>query len=361
MSKLQLIGLGRQFGTAWAAVDVNLDVADGEFVVLVGPSGCGKTTTLRMIAGLEEATVGRIIINGRDVTDMHAKDRNIAMVFQSYALYPHMTVRENLSFALKIAGIGAGEIDDRVREVSGILGLTELLDRRPKTLSGGQRQRVALGRAIVRRPEVFLFDEPLSNLDAKLRTSTRSELIKLRRRLGATVVYVTHDQIEAMTMGDRVVVMNEGRIQQIGAPVEVYDNPENQFVAGFIGSPAMNFLSVAIDRSGNAATARAGDVSFSLPLEHPAAAASSAVIGIRPEHLSLGRREGTVMLEARVETVELLGDEVVLNLDLGGNNIIARIDRGPVIKVGETASLSVPAGEILVFDVATGKRIRGKT
>jgi len=359
MSGVRLEGLGKQFGSHWAAVDVNLDIADGEFVVLVGPSGCGKTTTLRMIAGLEESTAGRILIGGRDVTHVHAKDRNIAMVFQSYALYPHMSVRENISFALKIAKLDPAEIDKRIGEVAAILGLSELLDRRPGTLSGGQRQRVALGRAIVRRPEVFLFDEPLSNLDAKLRTSTRSELIKLRRRLGATVIYVTHDQVEAMTMGDRVVVMNEGRVQQIGAPVEVYDDPDNQFVASFIGSPAMNFLSPVLTPTPSALIAKIGAASLALPSGH-AAAAGDVIIGIRPEHFVLGAQPGQVTIEARIDTVELLGDEVVLNLDVGGNSLIARLDRGPALKVDESVTLSVAADRVLVFDRASGRRIRGR-
>ncbi len=361
MSAVQVEKLGKKFGDTWAATDVDLDIKDGEFIVLVGPSGCGKTTTLRMIAGLEDATVGRIVIGGRDVTHVHAKDRNIAMVFQSYALYPHMTVRENLSFALKLAKIDPAEIDKRISEVTSILGLSDMLDRRPRTLSGGQRQRVALGRAIVRRPEVFLFDEPLSNLDAKLRTSTRSELIKLRRRLSATVIYVTHDQVEAMTMADRVVVMNEGRVQQVGAPVDVYDDPDNLFVAGFIGSPAMNFLRPSISRQENALLATIGDRSLRLPLAHPAATAQSTVLGIRPEHLSLESRPDHVSLEARIETVELLGDEVILNLDFGGIGILARLQRGPRLRVDDAITLSVASDRVLIFDDATGLRIRGGT
>ena len=246
MTDVRLQNLTKKFGEVIAVNAINLAINSGELVVLVGPSGCGKTSSLRMIAGLEEVTSGQILIGERDVARVHAKDRNVAMVFQSYALYPHMTVAQNLGFALKLRKTPRDEIERRVHETASLLGIAEVLPRRPKTLSGGQQQRVALGRAIMRNPSVFLFDEPLSNLDAKLRTAMRAELIKLHHRLEATMIYVTHDQVEAMTMGDRIVVMNEGVIQQSGTPLEVYDDPDNAFVAGFIGSPAMNLCSTAM-------------------------------------------------------------------------------------------------------------------
>src|SRR5471030_1529083 len=267
MAELQLQGLRRTYANGVTAVDgVDLSVADGEFMVLVGPSGCGKSTTLRMIAGLEEMSAGRMLIAGEDVTDTAPADRGVAMVFQSYALYPHMTVAENMGFALRIAGRPRAEIDAAVRRAAESLQLEALLDRKPRALSGGQRQRVAIGRAIVREPKVFLFDEPLSNLDASLRTQMRLEMIKLQKQLGTTAVYVTHDQVEAMTMADKIVVLNAGGIEQYGSPLELYERPANLFVAGFIGSPKMNFV------SGEAASQHGADT-----------------IGIRPEHLRVGK------------------------------------------------------------------------
>ncbi|MDO9172400.1 MAG: sn-glycerol-3-phosphate ABC transporter ATP-binding protein UgpC, partial [bacterium] len=251
MARVELRGVGKTYpGGVMAAEDVNLDVADGEFVVLVGPSGCGKSTTLRMVAGLESITTGTVSIGGRIVNDVEPKDRNIAMVFQSYALYPHMTVRENLAFGLKLRGASKEETASKVAAAAGVLGIDELLDRKPRALSGGQRQRVALGRALVRDPDVFLFDEPLSNLDAKMRVQMRTEISRLHHSLRATMLYVTHDQVEAMTMGQRIVVMHQGRVQQVDTPLNLYERPANRFVAGFIGSPAMNFLDGRLVRDG---------------------------------------------------------------------------------------------------------------
>ena len=258
MTAVRLQGLSKRFGNVTAVDSVDLSIASGEFVVLVGPSGSGKTTCLRMIAGLETVTSGSIFIGERDVANIYAKDRNVAMVFQSYALYPHMTVAQNMGFALKLRKVPPDEIVRRVQEVAAILGITEELDRKPKTLSGGQQQRVALGRAIVRDPAVFLFDEPLSNLDAKLRVAMRAELVKLHLRLDATMIHVTHDQVEAMTMADRVVVMNEGRIQQVGAPLTLYDDPDSVFIASFIGSPAMNLLTGRLEKRGDGLQFKAG-------------------------------------------------------------------------------------------------------
>ena len=270
MTDVRLQNLTKKFGETVAVNAINLTIDSGELVVLVGPSGCGKTTSLRMIAGLEEVTSGQIIIGERDVARVHAKDRNVAMVFQSYALYPHMSVAQNLGFALKLRKMPRDEIDRRVQEVAATLGIAEVLPRKPKTLSGGQQQRVALGRAIMRDPSVFLFDEPLSNLDAKLRTAMRAELIKLHHRLAATMIYVTHDQVEAMTMGDRIVVMNEGEIQQSGTPLEVYDDPDNAFVAGFIGSPAMNQFDGRVTSVNGALSVAVDGFALSLPASHPA-------------------------------------------------------------------------------------------
>ena len=285
-------------GTTNPAVDkLNLTVADGEFLVLVGPSGCGKSTSLRMLAGLEEIDGGRILIGDRDVTNVAPKDRDIAMVFQSYALYPHMTVAENMGFALKIAGIDKAERDKRVREAAKLLDLEAYLERKPKALSGGQRQRVAMGRAIVREPQVFLMDEPLSNLDAKLRVATRTQIAALQRRLGITTVYVTHDQVEAMTMGDRVAVLKDGLLQQVDTPRNLYDKPANAFVAGFIGSPAMNLLKAPV----SGGKAQMGD----LNIDVPASAGSSVIVGIRPE----GWTPASTGFHVLVEVVEELGSD----------------------------------------------------
>ena len=277
----------KKFGGVTAVDDVNLAISDGEFMVLVGPSGCGKTTCLRMVAGLEEITSGTLKIGDRVVNDVAPKDRDIAMVFQSYALYPHMTVYDNLAFGLKLRHVPKADIDRRVKEAADILELGPLLARKPRELSGGQRQRVALGRAIVREPAVFLMDEPLSNLDAKLRVQTRAQIARLHQRLGTTFVYVTHDQVEAMTMGQRIAVMSAAKLQQVGSPQELYDHPANRFVAGFIGSPAMNFIDATVRGSGGQAILVSDGVDMAVPGTYPLRDAQSVVIGMRPEHLEL--------------------------------------------------------------------------
>ncbi|HEX8665026.1 MAG TPA: sn-glycerol-3-phosphate ABC transporter ATP-binding protein UgpC [Beijerinckiaceae bacterium] len=339
-----------------AVDEVSLTVADGEFMVLLGPSGCGKTTTLRMVAGLESISSGRLAIDGRTVNAVPAKDRDIAMVFQSYALYPHMSVRQNLAFGLRRRGVDRAEVGRRVAEVAATLGLSELLDRRPHALSGGQRQRVALGRAIVRDPKVFLFDEPLSNLDAALRASTRLEIAKLHRRLAATMIYVTHDQVEAMTLGDRICVMHDGRVAQIGAPLEVYRRPASVFVARFLGSPPMNVVEARLDGVGDRLSALAGGGGFKLdgaaePTERPPDGA--ILLGFRPEDVALvppasGPR-------ATVQAVELLGAETIITATLdGGGEIALRAPRDLVATPGERIGLAVPPQALHLFDPQTG-------
>ncbi|KXU19019.1 ABC transporter ATP-binding protein [Corynebacterium simulans] len=306
--------------------DLDLEIADGEFLVLVGPSGCGKSTTLRSLAGLEPTSSGRILIDDKDVTGLEPGDRDIAMVFQNYALYPHLTVAENMGFALKLAKMPKNEIKKKVEEAADILGLSEYLDRKPKDLSGGQRQRVAMGRAIVRNPKVFLMDEPLSNLDAKLRVQTRSELASLQQRLGTTTVYVTHDQVEAMTMGDRVAVLKDGVLQQVASPRELYDAPVNEFVAGFIGSPAMNIF----DYNGGR-------------------------IGIRPEDMHI--IDGPVGIPGTVDIVEELGAESFVYINVGEQRFVARADKGRTPQRGEEVLLSFDAKNAHHFDPETGERI----
>lgn len=358
MAEVRFQDLTKRFGSITAVDSINLSIKSGEFVVLVGPSGCGKTTTLRMLAGLEEVTSGRIFIGDCDVAEVHAKDRDVAMVFQSYALYPHMTVEANLGFALKLRKMPKEEIKRRVREVARILRITEVLPRKPKTLSGGQQQRVALGRAIVRDPAVFLFDEPLSNLDAKLRIQMRSELIKLHHKLEATMVYVTHDQIEAMTMGDRIVVMNEGRIQQVGTPLEVYDDPDNVFVAGFIGSPTMNLFPGEVEKRGDDLQFKANGLSIALPAGHPAGRAECVTLGIRPEFLSLDPPADAAQFKARVEAVEHLGAETIIELSTGGPEITAKIRRNSAVHHGATVRLGADPNNVLAFEVDSNKRLR---
>jgi multiple sugar transport system ATP-binding protein len=345
-------------GTTNPAVDkLNLTVADGEFLVLVGPSGCGKSTSLRMLAGLEEIDGGRILIGDRDVTNVAPKDRDIAMVFQSYALYPHMTVAENMGFALKIAGIDKAERDKRVREAAKLLDLELYLERKPKALSGGQRQRVAMGRAIVREPQVFLMDEPLSNLDAKLRVATRTQIAALQRRLGITTVYVTHDQVEAMTMGDRVAVLKDGLLQQVDTPRNLYDKPANAFVAGFIGSPAMNLLKAPV----SGGKAQMGD----LNIDVPASAGSSVIVGIRPE----GWTPASSGFHVLVEVVEELGSDAFVygkpadtnvqfaNATDEGAQVIVRWDPKNPPKPGDTITVANVANAVHLFDATTGARI----
>ena len=339
-------------GDVIAVNDLNLQVADGEFLILVGPSGCGKTTALRCIAGLEPISDGKVLIGDQVVNEVAPKDRDIAMVFQSYALYPHMTVFDNLAFGLKLRKTPKAEIDRRVREAAGILGLERLLDRKPKALSGGQRQRVALGRAIVREPKVFLMDEPLSNLDAKLRVQTRAEILRIHRRLRTTIVYVTHDQVEAMTMGDRIAVMNEGLLQQVGTPQELYTHPANLFVAGFIGSPAMNFVTVTA--AGN--DLMMGQSRLTLSGEPAKAAAgrpagSSLTIGFRPEHLDIaGEANHSVRFPAVVDVVEYLGNDELIHARAEGNDIVALLSSDRKVKAGEQVEFSVPLDRLFVFD-----------
>ena len=332
-----------------AVDDANIEIKDKEFVVLVGPSGCGKSTTLRMIAGLEEITAGEISIDGTIVNDVPPKDRDIAMVFQNYALYPHMSVYQNMAFGLKLRKYPKDEIEARVQEAADILGIQELLERKPKALSGGQRQRVAVGRAIVRKPKVFLFDEPLSNLDAKLRVQMRTEISKLHTRLGATMVYVTHDQVEAMTMGDRIVVMRDGLIQQIDKPLHLYNKPVNQFVAGFIGSPSMNFIRGTLSSNGNGILFDEGNVQLALPTGHGdqlgGHVGQEVTLGIRPEDIhdpdTIGRNVETVEIAAKVEVVEPMGNEVFLNLTTGKTAFVARVDPLHMPQVDQTVKLVV--------------------
>ena len=342
------------------AVDrMNLSISNKEFVVLVGPSGCGKSTTLRMVAGLEEATQGDIRIGGRVVNDVPPKDRDIAMVFQNYALYPHMTVHDNMAFGLKLRGYKKDEIAERVGEATSILGIGDLLDRKPKALSGGQRQRVAVGRAIVRKPAVFLFDEPLSNLDAKLRVEMRAELNKLHTRLGTTMIYVTHDQVEAMTLGQRIVIMDAGVIRQLGTPIEIYDHPVDKFVAGFIGTPAMNFLPGSIEGGGSECRWTDGESSISLRTELSQKAAAYAgkgvALGVRPEDFDLDASEGH--LRARVEVVEPLGNEMILYLATAKQSFVARADAHRRANVGDEFDVAVNPEKVHVFDEATGRNI----
>lgn len=358
MTAVRLESLTKRFGSVVAVDSIDLSIDSGEFVVLVGPSGSGKTTSLRMVAGLEAVTSGSIFIGDRDVADVHARERDIAMVFQSYALYPHMTVADNMGFALKLRKIPRDEIKRRVREVAATLGITEELPRRPTTLSGGQQQRVALGRAIVRDPAVFLFDEPLSNLDAKLRVSMRGELIKLHRRLAATMIYVTHDQIEAMTMGDRIVVMHEGQIRQVGTPLDVYDDPDDIFVAGFIGSPTMNLLGGTAERRGDGLAFSADGLTLDLPASHAAARGGPMMIGIRPEFLSLREEHDAITIEGRIEAVEHLGADTILELSTVGPTLMAKIARNDAVHYGENVRMWADPNKVLAFGIDSGKRLR---
>jgi len=349
----------KRYGDVVAVNDFTLEIQDGEFMVLVGPSGCGKTTSLRMIAGLEEVSEGTVRIGERVVNDLAPKDRDVAMVFQSYALYPHMSVRDNLSFGLKLRKVPKPEIERRVQEAAKILDLGALLDRKPKALSGGQRQRVALGRAIVREPAVFLMDEPLSNLDAKLRTQTRAQILRLHQRLETTFVYVTHDQIEAMTMGSRIAVMSAALLQQVGTPQALYDHPLNKFVAGFIGSPAMNFLAMTATRREGAVQLTKGELTFPVPerlREAVAAVAGSTItLGIRPEHLELGEASpGDAVLRATADVVEYLGDEEQIHLTAGPDEIVALISSSARVRPGDVLDLRVPLERVHMFDDASG-------
>ncbi|MGF6157618.1 multiple sugar transport system ATP-binding protein [Ensifer sp. KUDG1] len=349
MSEIELRSVGKSYGSVAVLNDISLEMGDGEFVVLVGPSGCGKSTLLRMIAGLEDISAGEITIGGKVVNDMPAKERDIAMVFQSYALYPHMKVAENMSFALKLAGAPKAEIEKRVTQAAEILGLEKLLDRLPRELSGGQRQRVAMGRAIVRDPRAFLFDEPLSNLDAKLRVKMRSEIKKLHQRLRRTMVYVTHDQTEAMTMADKIVVMNGGKIEQAGAPLDLYNDPANLFVAGFIGSPEINLIEAISE--GETALTRDG---VSLPLGRKVEAGKRVVCGIRPQHITLG----TTGVPGRISLVEPTGEDQEIVVDMGGQDITVVVHGGKLLAAGQDVTLKIDADKVLLFDKDTGERLR---
>ncbi len=349
----------KKYGEVLAVSDLNLAIQDGEFMVLVGPSGCGKTTSLRMIAGLEEITGGTLKIGDRVVNDVAPKDRDIAMVFQSYALYPHMTVYDNLAFGLKLRKVPKADIDKRVQEAAAILDLGKLLARKPKELSGGQRQRVALGRAIVREPAVFLMDEPLSNLDAKLRVQTRAEIARLHQRLKTTMVYVTHDQIEAMTMGTRIAVMSDGLLQQVGSPQVLYDTPVNRFVAGFIGSPAMNFFDVTLNGSGDGATLEGNGISLPLPPRLRDAVGPTSgrqlIAGIRPEHLEIDAVGGpTGTFRATADVVEYLGNDQLLHVTAGGKDLVAVVGAEHLVRPGDILDLVVPLTKLHLFDVESG-------
>jgi sn-glycerol 3-phosphate transport system ATP-binding protein len=353
MAKVHFRQVTKRYGDLEVIHGIDLDVADGEFIVIVGPSGCGKSTLLRMVAGLETITGGEISIGDRVVNALEPKDRDIAMVFQNYALYPHMSVYGNMAYGLKIRGMSKADIDTRVKRAAEILELGPLLERKPRQLSGGQRQRVAMGRAIVREPAVFLFDEPLSNLDAKLRVQMRFEIQKLHRRLGTTSLYVTHDQVEAMTLAQRMVVMNAGRAEQIGTPMEVYQNPATVFVAGFIGSPAMNFIDGRSMDDGRIQL----DGSGVLIVPKAPAAGKKITVGIRPEHLTPSK-PSEANLVGSVEVIEALGADTLLHVAVAGRTIIARLPAGTPAEVGEPIALAADRDRIYMFDADTGARVR---
>jgi multiple sugar transport system ATP-binding protein len=356
MADVSIRGLNKKYDNGFHAVkDVNLEIRDKEFLVLVGPSGCGKTTTLRMVAGLEEITSGEIRIGEEVVNDLPPMDRNIAMVFQNYALYPHKTVFDNMAFGLQMRGYKKEDILKRVREAAEILGIEPLLERKPRQLSGGQRQRVAVGRAIVRHPEVFLFDEPLSNLDAKLRVQMRVELKRLHERLETTAIYVTHDQVEAMTLGTRVVVMKDGRVQQVGEPLELYGKPANKFVAGFIGSPAMNFVEVAISSDGR--WAETTGLRLPAPERIRAHGGQRLTLGVRPEAMQLANGSNEHGFATAVDVVEPLGNEILLNFQAGGVPMVARVDPGVRVKAHENVRFAVDPERLHFFDAKTESAI----
>ncbi|TPN44502.1 MULTISPECIES: sn-glycerol-3-phosphate ABC transporter ATP-binding protein UgpC [unclassified Mesorhizobium] len=364
MATVSLSKLTKRYGNVGIVHGIDLDIADREFIALVGPSGCGKSTTLRMIAGLEEISAGSIEIGGRIVNDLPPRSRNISMVFQSYALYPHMTVRENLGFSLKIAGAAKEDMDRRVAEASSILGLDTLLDRRPSQLSGGQRQRVAMGRAIVRDPDVFLFDEPLSNLDAKLRTQMRTEIKKLHAKVQSTVIYVTHDQVEAMTLADRIVIMRDGHIEQVGTPDEVFRRPATRFVAGFIGSPPMNLHEAAID---NGQMVFSSGEKLPLPGQFKAnvATGDKVVFGLRPDDIyptghgiSSGSAADVHQIELPITVTEPLGNETLVFVEFNGADWVSRMLNPRPLKPGERVAMSLDMSQAHLFATETGKTLR---
>jgi multiple sugar transport system ATP-binding protein len=358
MAAVRLESVSKKFGKNVVVQAITMEVPDREFLVLVGPSGCGKTTTLRMIAGLETISDGKIYIGDRVVNDVEPRDRNIAMVFQNYALYPHMNVYENMAFALQLRKMSHEEVDRRVKNAAEILGISHLLKRKPKEMSGGQRQRAALGRAMVRDPAVFLMDEPLSNLDAKLRVQMRVELVQLHRRVSTTTVYVTHDQVEAMTMGDRIVVMNDGAVQQIAPPKELYDHPVNRFVAGFIGSPPMNFLDAELVCDGDRLYAQTTGVKTLVPptlaTKLPAATGSKIVLGIRPEDVRVGGGDGETSAKGRIDVIEVLGSEQLGFVLVGQQNLLLRTSPDTPLKIGDTIDLTFNAAKMHAFDPQTG-------
>jgi multiple sugar transport system ATP-binding protein len=365
VAEIRFENVSKRFGNVIAAAGISLTVKDKEFVAFVGPSGCGKTTTLRIIAGLEQADEGSIYIGDRKVNDLPPKDRNVAMVFQDYALYPHMTIYKNMSFGLRLKRHPKDEIHRRVMETAKILGIEDLLDRRPKQLSGGQRQRVAMGRAIVRKPQAFLFDEPLSNLDAKLRVQVRRELARLHEKIENTIIYVTHDQIEAMTLADRIVIMDHGRIMQIGSPMEVFDNPKNQFVAGFIGSPAMNFLEVRVLEENGALVLKGASFQFNVPdrLRERCLKAKDreVILGIRPQHIHDGESRGPLKdaqpLRLNVEIVEPVGVEIILYGSCGSAQLTACVDPGTHAAPHRESDFLVDMNRIHLFDKETGETL----
>ena len=351
MADLAIRNLVKRYDKTEVLHGINLDVEDGEFVVFVGPSGCGKSTTLRLIAGLEDATSGEIVIGGRVVNNLEPKDRDIAMVFQNYAIYPHMTVRKNIGFGLRTSKMSKADKEARIDEVAGILGMTDLLARKPSQLSGGQRQRVAIGRAMVRDPAVFLFDEPLSNLDAQLRTQMRLEIKKLHQRVGNTIIFVTHDQVEAMTMADRIVIMKDGHIQQVGTPAEVYHKPANTFVARFIGAPSMNMLSGTV--ANGALRLGSGEV---LEMGLNAVDGHAVTVGVRPEDLHPGA--GPALVRGPVTVREPLGHETLIYVGTEGQEVIAKADGRTPPEVGEEVTLTAALDTLHIFDAATGNALR---
>jgi len=356
----------KRFGDVTAVNDMNVEIADKEFLVLVGPSGCGKSTALRLLAGLEEISDGKIIIGDRVVNDVAPKDRDIAMVFQSYALYPHLSVYDNMAFGLKLRKTPKEEIKRRVDEAAQILGITDLLARKPRQLSGGQRQRVAVGRAIVREPAVFLFDEPLSNLDAKLRVAMRAEISKLHQRLETTFIYVTHDQVEAMTMATRIAVINKGILQQVDSPQNLYDSPENLFVAGFIGSPAMNFFPAKLRKDNGKLNVDAGNFVVPIPDKNADAyqghEGKNVIFGIRPEDIHdpsfLPANVVTEKIEAKVDVKELMGNEIFLHMMSGQDSFVARVDPRSNLHIGEQSQVAFDMNNIHIFDAETEEAIR---
>ena len=366
MAKVAFENVVKKYGDVLAVNNLNIDVADKEFLVLVGPSGCGKTTALRCLAGLEEITSGNIKIGDRIVNDVAPKDRDIAMVFQSYALYPHLSVYDNMAFGLKLRKVPKEEIKRRVGEAADILGIRDFLERKPRQLSGGQRQRVAVGRAIVREPKVFLFDEPLSNLDAKLRVAMRAEISKLHQRLQTTFIYVTHDQTEAMTMATRIAVINKGVLQQLDSPQMLYDHPNNLFVAGFIGSPAMNFFPAKLRKDNGSVVVDAGDFSVKIPSKrskpYEGHVGKDVIFGIRPENIHdaefVPSNIDSEKVAVKVDVTELMGNEIFLYLVSGKNTFVARVDPRSQLRVGEQATVAFNMDNIHIFDAATEEAIR---